>query len=255
MHQLGRGIVGMLLASAIALGVPSPASARMAPQHLTLGTIRISEDPVKALGNAVEAARSDYTSAIATANVERRDALIVPRAERKLAMASATSRAERRLVRRAYDRAATPIRHQFAATVRTARTTRDAAIEAALATYLAATGRAELATFLTTYRDATTKARDTLSLALQSATQTFRTDTADEREILLSELEQADTDLDRADAWVDFLAGTDAERSSRTAAVAGARSTYFSAMRQARQTFKAGTGVSVRSLLREAFGN
>ena len=34
-----------------------------------------------------------------------------------------------------------------------------------------------------------------------------------------------------------------------------ARTTYYSAMRTARAIFKAETGVSIRSLLRQAFGN
>jgi hypothetical protein len=136
--------------------------------------------------------------------------------------------------------------------MRTARTTRDAAIEAALAKYLAQVGSTEQALALDAYREATTKARDTLLLALESAAHTYRTDTADEREILLTDLESAGDQ--RSQAWAEFLTGTSDERRAQLLAVRGARSTYFSAMRQARATFQAQTGTSIGALLRRTFG-
>lgn len=215
----------------------------------------LQQTPQQVLETTVLAARAEYAKAIAAAKAERSAALVLPRAERDAALKAATTRAEQRLAKRAYARAIAPIQAQYLSARQVARTTRDAAIEAALATFLAATGKPEVAQALKVYRDATTKARDTLALALKSVAQTFRTDTADERELLLTDLEQATTVAERNDAWKDFVAATEAERAAQASAIAAARATYHSAMRQARAAFKLETGVSVRSLMRLAFND
>ena len=216
-------------------------------------TATVQQTAQQVLDETVTQARADYAKAIAAARAERDAALVLPRAERAAALEVAETKAERRLAKRAYVRAIAPIAAQYAEARKVARTTRDAAIEAALATYLAATGKPEVAEALKVYRDATPNARDTLALALKSAASTFRTDTADERELLLGDLEQATSVTERNEAWKDFVAATEAERKAQAAAITAARATYHSAMRQARAAFKLETGVSVRSLLRLAF--
>ena len=128
--------------------------------------------------------------------------------------------------------------------------TRNSTIEVALATYLAAS-RPEFAEALSAYREATIKARDTLALALRSATLTLRTDTAHDRAALRDALAAATSDAARSAEWREFFAATGSERAAHAAAISGARSTYFSAMRQARAAFKAETGVGWRSLKRQ----
>lgn len=245
-----------MLAAALLLGgaaAPAMAATGGADPRPSPTTRILQLTPQEVLGTTVDAARADYARAIIAAKAERDTALVLPRAERDAALKAATTRAERRLAKRAYLRAIAPITEQYSSAKQVARTTRDAAIEAALATYLASTGKPEVAEALRVYRDATAKARDTLGLALSSAAQTFKTDTADERELLLADLEQATTTTERNEAWKDFVAATEAERIAQASAIAAARATYHSAMRQARAAFKLETGVSVRTMLRLAF--
>lgn len=245
-----------VLAAALVLGgatAPAMAATRTAdwsPSPIT----RFQQQAPQVLDAAVVAARADYALAIATAKAERRAALEVPRAERDAALAAARTKAERRLVRSAYRRAIAPVGAQYVLARRAATATRDAALESALATYLVATGTPEVAEALSIYRDSTVKARDTLALALRSAAETFRTDTADERAQLQETLDEATTASARSAAWKGFIAATQAERSAHTAAITGARTTYYSAMRQARAVFKAETGVGVRTLMKRTFG-
>jgi hypothetical protein len=235
-------------ATAPAMAATSGADPRPSPTSRVL-----QQTPQQLLEATVTAARAEYAAAITAAKAERDAALVLPRAERDAALKAATTKAERRLAKRAYVRATAPINAQYASARQVARTTRDAAIEAALATFLASTGKPEVAESLRVYRDATTKARDTLALALTSAAETFKTDTADERQVLLADLEQASTTVERNEAWKDFVAATETERVAQGSAIAAARATYHSAMRQARATFKLETGVSVRTLMRRAF--
>jgi hypothetical protein len=217
-------------------------------------TTRFQQPAPQVLGAAVDAARADYALAVATAKAERAAALVVPRAVRDSALGIARTKAERRLAKSAYRRAIAPVEAQYVLAMKAATATRDAAIEAALATYLVATGTPEVAEALSIYRDATVKARDTLALALRSAAETFKTDTNDERAQLQETLDEATTTAARSAAWKAFIAATQAERSAHTAAITGARSTYYSAMRQARAVFRTETGVGIRTLMKVAFG-
>jgi hypothetical protein len=245
-------------AAALVAGLLSTGAA--APAMATPGTpaadqaVLSQQGPQQALDTAVQAARDAYGIALAEARTARAASLAIPRAERAAALADARTRAERRAARTAYARAAAPVQAEYLAAVRAAAATRDAAIEQALASYLVATAKVELVPALQRYAAATTKARDTLALALQSSRATFRTDTADERTLLVTDLELAETELERRAAWAAFVAGSTSERLALESSVAAARSTYYSAMRQARAAFKLEAGVSVRSLLRATFG-
>ena len=237
-RKVSAGVAGAAL---LLGGISAPALAT--PPSAAVAIVRTADQAAQeALSTAVTQARTAYAVAIAEAKAERKADLVGPKAERRLA-------------KRQYARAAAPIQDAYASAKSAAAATRDAAIEVALATYLAATGRPELATALRAYRDATAQARATLALALQTARATYRTDTADERELLVADLELAETATERQAAWQAFLDGSQGERKAQQASVRAARSTYFSAMRIARATFKADTGVSIRSLMRQAFGN
>ena len=250
-RKVSAGVAGVAL---ILGGVCGPVPAT--PLSAAASVVRTADPAAQeALSAAVTQARAAYSAAIAEAKAERKADLVGPKAERTAALAAASTKAERRLAKRQYARAAAPVQQEYASAKSAAAATRDAAIEVALATYLAAIGRPEQATALQAYRDGTTQARATLALALQTARTTYRTDTADERELLLADLELADTAADRQAAWRAFLDGSQAERKAQQASVRAARSTYFSAMRIARATFKADTGVSIRSLMRQAFGS
>lgn len=250
-RKVSAGVAGAAL---LLGGISAPALAT--PPSAAVAIVRTADQAAQeALSTAVTQARTAYAVAIAEAKAERKADLVGPKAERAVALSAATTKAERRLAKRQYARAAAPIQDAYASAKSAAAATRDAAIEVALATYLAATGRPELATALRAYRDATAQARATLALALQTARATYRTDTADERELLMADLELAETATERQAAWQAFLDGSQGERKAQQASVRAARSTYFSAMRIARATFKADTGVSIRSLMRQAFGN
>jgi hypothetical protein len=211
--------------------------------------ITISElSPAEALGASVAAARKAYSLAVADARAARTSALATPRAELALALEEADTKAERRLARRTYAKAVAPIEAEYQSAKKSAAATRDAAIDEALAVYLVATGKPEVADALETYRRATATARDTLELALKSGRETFRTDTADERAALLADLEAAETEADRAEAWKDFVAATADEGTAHSTSIAAARATYRSALAKARAEFKASTGISIRSL-------
>ncbi|HEX6888735.1 MAG TPA: hypothetical protein VF143_11565 [Candidatus Nanopelagicales bacterium] len=255
MHIVARRGASIALAGVMLVG--GAAAPALADQvgRTTQPSISALQDAQADLSAAVAQARAAYASALSAAKAARSAALAGPRAARAAELADASTAAERRAARRAYARAIAPILADYRNAKRVAVTTRDAAIEEALATYLAETATPpELAAALATYREATAKARATLALALQSARTTFQTDTSDERQQLLADLEQADDDLQRGVAWQDFLAASRAERAAQAAAIAGARSTYFSAMRQARAVFRAQTGMSVRTVQRDAFG-
>jgi hypothetical protein len=252
-QRAARWATTALAASLLVSGAAAPALAVTGPAAVT-GVVSTEVTPQQALERAVAEARAAHRVALAEARTARSTALATPRAERNATLAAATTRTERRAAKLAYARAAAPVQGEYLAAARAAAATRDAAIEQALATFLLATGRADLVPALQRYEAATTKARAALALALQSSRATFRTDTADERTLLLSDLEQAETELERRAAWAAFVAGSTSERLALESSVAAARSTYYSAMRQARATFRAETGVTVRSLLRASFG-
>ena len=197
---------------------PALATAPTAASAVGAAAVRSADEAAQqVLSAAVTQARAAYAVAINEAKAERKADLVGPKAERAVALAAADTKAERRLAKRQYARAAAPVLKEYASAKAAAVATRDAAIEVALANYLAATGRPELASALRTYRDATTQARATLALALQTARATYRTDTADERELLLTDLEQAETAADRQAAWQAFLDGSQDERRAHQA--------------------------------------
>ena len=206
-----------------------------------------------ALREAVEEARAEYRAALAEARAVRDEALAAPRAERRTALRKADTRAERRSARRAYRKAAKPIKQEYRATRSAARAARKAAIQEAVADYLVTTGEPEVVDALRRYRTAVETAGQTLQLALASSRAVFRTDTADEREQLAADLEQAESPDEVTQAWADFVAACAEERAAHAAAVKAARATYTSALAKAREELEDETGMSRESLLRLPF--
>lgn len=209
--------------------------------------------PAQQLREVAKAARAQYGRAVGEAKAARTEALAAPRAQRKAALASARTKAERRLIRRAYTKATAPIRAEYRSAKRAAAATRDAVIDEALAEYLVATGKPEVVAALEDYRSATAVAGNTLELALKSGRETFRTDTADERAQLVADLEQAESQAERTEAWKDFVAATAGEVAAHTASIAAARAAYRSALAKARDEFKLDTGQSIKALLKLPF--
>lgn len=234
-------------------GAAAPASADQAARSGNPDVAISQQSPGEILRGRAKKARAAYAAAIKTAKADRRAALVGPRATLAAALEAATTKAERRLARRTYARAAAPILEDYAAAKLAAAVTRDAAIDEALAEYLVATGKAAFVEALEAYRLATEGARDTLKLALESGRNTFKTDTADERAQLMGDLEQAETESDRTEAWKDFVAAADDERSAHNTSIAAARAAYRSALAKARAEFKLETGITIRSLLKLPF--
>ncbi len=130
---------------------------------------------------------------------------------------------------------------------------RNATIDEALAQYLVATEKPTIAEALKDYLAATAVAGDTLELALKSGRDTLKTDTADERAQLVTDLEDTTTDAERNDAWLDFQAASTKDRRAYERSIASARATYASAMSEARGEFKLVTGLSIKKLLKLPF--
>ena len=251
-RRVAAGALGLTL---VLGGAAAPASAATSPAPSGVGVTDVTaQDPNAVLSTTVTAARASFKATIAEARSQRRQALVAPKSELAGALAAATTKAQRRLAERAYARAVKPIEAEYASARDAAVTTREAAIEVALATFLEATGRPEIASPLRAYRQATTNARATLGLALQSAKDTYRTDTADERELLVADLEQAETGSDRNSAWRAYLDGCETERHAHQSSVKAARATFYSAMRQAKAVFKADAGISMKKLKKRTFG-
>lgn len=234
-------------------GAAAPAVADQAARSGDPDVVTTQLTPQQELRAAARAARLQYARAVAEARSVRRAALAVARAKLRTALAKADRKAERRSARRAFAKAAAPIRAEYRASRRAAAATRDAALDEALADYLVATGKPALTEALKAYQTSTKMARDTLALALKSGTATFRTDTADERALLLADLEAADTEAQRVAAWRKFVAETADERAAHQTSIAAARSAYQSAMVRARTAFVATTGISITSLLKLPF--
>lgn len=242
-------LCAVLLAGGVAAPVAADQSARSTDPQISA----LQRSAADSLKEAVAEARADYRAAVAEAREVRDEALASPRAERKRALKKADTKAERRAVRRAYRKAAAPIKQEYQTAKSAARATRSAAIDSALAQYLVTTGKPEIAEALAAYRSAAETAQETLDLALASSRAVYRTDTADEREQLLADLEQAASAAETADAWEDFVAACADERAAHAAAIAAARATYRSALKGARAEFRAETGITISSLLKLPF--
>lgn len=251
----GRRIAATLLSVALVLGTGgAPMSAAERPTRSGDPDIVRSElTPAQALRARAADARALYARAVAEAKEARNEALATPRAERDAGLESAGPKAERRAVRRAYRTTVAPIKAEYKSAKRAAKATRKATIDEALAEYLVATGQPEVMAALKDYRKAVTAAGTTVELALRSGRETFRTDTADERAQLVSDLEQADSQAERTEAWKDFVAGTAEEVAAHASSIAAARATYRSALAKARAEFALETGDSIRTLLRLPF--
>ena len=255
MAEARRMSAAVLCAALVLGGFAAPAVADQAERSNDPSLSRMAQTAAEDLEAAAAKARFEYRKALTEARDVRDEALTVLRAERDQALAAADTKAERRSARRAYSRAAAPVRATYAAQKAAARSTRNAGIEVALATYLLETGPAGLADDLRTYRDATEIARATQVLALNASAAVLATDTAEERTQLLFDLDQAQGVGDRRAAWREFIADTATQRRAYAASVSAGRWTYVSAMRQARSVFTAETGLSIRTLLKQAFGN
>ena len=244
---------GVLCALLVAGGAAAPVAADQSARSTDPQVSSLERSAADTLREAVAEARADYRKAVVAARGLRDEALAPPRAERKRALRKAVTKAERRAARRAYRKAAAPIKQEYRTAKSAAAATRGAAIDAALAQYLVTTGKPEIAEALATYRSATRTAQQTLDLALASSRAVYRTDTADEREQLLADLEQADSATELADAWEEFVAACSDERAAHADAIAAARATYRSARAGARAEFLAETGITITSLLKLPF--
>ena len=201
----------------------------------------------------MRSARATYAAEIKAARAQRATGLAAPKAELAAALKLAETKAERRLARRAYARSAAPVIREYRTAKQASQAKRDATIDEALAEYLVATGKPTIAEALKAYRAATAIAGDTLELALKSGRDTLKTDTADERAQLVTDLEEATTEAERLDAWLDFQAASTDERRAYERSIASARATYASAMSEARREFKLATDLSIKKLLRLPF--
>jgi hypothetical protein len=233
----------------LATGAVAPAVAEQSTRSNEPQLTRFERTAAEELRESVDEARATYRSTVASARETRDEALAAHRSVRKRALKRADTKAERRKARRAYRRAAAPIKREYRTAKSAAAITRRAAIDAALADYLVATGAPEASAALEEYRSATETARRTLQLALASSWAAYRTDTADEREQLLADLEQADTRKEVAAAWKDYMKATADERAARAASVSAARKTYRSARAEARSGFREETDETVSSML------
>ena len=211
--------------------------------------VALQETAEDILRSTVGSARALYSSEIAAARAQRDKGLAAPRVERAAALKAAESKAERRLARRAYARSAAPVIREYQTAKQASQAKRNATIDEALAEYLVATGKPTIADALKAYRAATAIAGDTLELALKSGRDTLKTDTADERAQLVTDLEEATTEAERLNAWLDFQAASTDDRRAYERSIASARATYASAMSEARRAFKLETDLSIKKLL------
>ncbi len=243
------GVSLALLAGTSAVPVFADQVSRSSDPNITA----LEDSPEGTLRRVVREARATYALEIDAARAVRAKALLAPRAQRSAELKQATSKAERRLVRRDYRRTVAPVHQEYRTARESALARRTATIDKALADYLVKTGKPVIAEALATYREATAIAGVTLELALKSGRDTLRTDTADERAQLVSDLEDTTTDMERLDAWLDFQAAASKDRKAYERSIASARATYASAMSEARAEFKLATGVSIKKLLKLPF--
>lgn len=243
------GVSAALLTGAFALPVAADQASRSSDPDI----VALQESVEDLLRATVTSARAVYAAEIKTARAQRSTALAAPRAERDAALKRAETKSERRLARRAYDRSAAPVIQEYRTAKAAAQARRNASIDEALAQYLVATGKPTIAEALKAYLAATAVAGDTLELALKSGRDTLKTDTADERAQLVTDLEDTTTDAERNDAWLDFQAASTKDRRAYERSIASARATYASAMSEARGEFKLVTGLSIKKLLKLPF--
>ena len=243
------GVSVALFTGALAVPVSADQASRSGDRDI----ISLQEAPEAVLRTTVGAARANYAAEIKAARAQRATGLAAPKAELAAALKLADTKAERRLARRAYDRSAAPVIREYKTAKQASLAKRKAAIDEALAEYLVATGKPTIADALKAYRAATAIAGDTLELALKSGRATLKTDTADERAQLVTDLEEASTDSERLNAWLDFQAASTDDRLAYERSIASARATYASAMSEARRAFKLETDLSIKKLLRLPF--
>ena len=253
MSIAGR-VVTIAISAALMTGAMAlPANADQATRSGDPDIVFLQESAEDILRSTVQAARATYKVEITAARAQRAKALAAPKAELASALKLAETKAERRLARRAYDRSAAPVIREYRTAKQAAQAKRNATIDEALAEYLVATEKPEIADALKEYRAATTIAGDTLELALKSGRDTLKTDTADERAQLVTDLEDATTEAERQAAWLDFQAASTDERQAYERSIASARATYASAMTEARRAFALETGLSIKKLLKLPF--
>ncbi len=243
------GLSAVLLTGAMAM----PVAADPATRSINPDVISLQSESEDVLRSSVRAARATYAMEITAARTQRTKGLAAPKAELRAALKQAETKAERRLARRAYARSAAPVIREYRTAKQSALAKRRATIDQALADYLVKTGKPALAEALKAYRAATAIAGDTLELALKSGRDTLKTDTADERAQLITDLEEATTEAERLEAWLDFQAASVTDYKAYERSIARARATYASAMTQARQEFKSATGMSITKLLKLPF--
>ena len=70
---------------------------------------------------------------------------------------------------------------------------------------------------------------------------------------MVTDLEDATTEAERLDAWLDFQAASTEERLAYERSIVRARATYASAMSEARREFRDATGRSIKKLLKLPF--
>jgi hypothetical protein len=243
------GVSVALLSGAFAAPVSADQAARS--ENPEVSTLQETAEDV--LRSTVRSARALYASEITAARSLRATGLAAPRAELVASLKVAETKAERRLARRAYDRSAAPVIREFQTAKQASQAKRNATIDEALAEYLVATGKPTIAAALKAYRTATAVAGDTLELALKSGRDTLKTDTADERAQLVTDLEEATTEAERLESWLDFQAASTDDRLAYERSIASARATYASAMSEARREFKLATDLSIKKLLKLPF--
>jgi len=243
------GVSAALLSGAFAAPVTADQALRSGdPDVLTL-----QESAEDVLRSTVRSARALYAVEIKAARTNRATGLAAPKTELSAALKLAETKADRRLARRAYKRSAAPVIQEYRTAKAAAQAKRNATVDEALAQYLVTTGKPALAAALKSYLAATAIAGDTLELALKSGRDTLKTDTADERAQLVTDLEDAATESERLSAWLDFQAACTKDRQAYERSIASARATYASAMSEARRAFKLATDQSIKKLLRLPF--
>ncbi len=243
------GVSVALLSGAFALPVSADQAARSGDRDI----ISLQETAEDALRTTVGSARATYATEIKAARAQRATGLAAPKSELAAALKLAETKAERRLARRAYDRSAAPVIREYRTAKQASQAKRNATIDEALAEYLVATGKPTIAAALKAYRAATAVAGDTLELALKSGRDTLKTDTADERAQLVTDLEEATTEAERLESWLDYQAASTDDRLAYERSIASARATYASAMSEARRAFKLATDLSIKKLLKLPF--
>jgi len=240
----------LAIAVALLTGVPStPVFADQVARSSDPLNSSLEASAQESLRKTVRTARNAYAAEIKAARAQRAKALAAPREQLAAGLEATKSKAERRLVRREYRRAAAPVKQEYRTARQSALARRNAAIDKALADYLVKTGQPAIAKALSTYREGTTIAGATLELALKSGRDALKTDTADERAQLVTDLEEATTDVERLEAWLDFQAACTGDREAYERAIGSARATYASAMSEARAEFRLATGLSIKKLL------